>query len=157
MQKLLALIVVVFLVGAGVYFLAANESAEPQTEVFVQSYFAEKIQQEASVFRANNPDKDFAGYTGGFSGFLIMDAFPGLVPSDFNGAAAKSYSGESGGEYSEKDGKLSFYGHAASDSANISPAGMATLLKNVSTRLSLEVRTTADIDTLLAAVREKRG
>lgn len=151
------------LVGAGVYALKSHKSAgsreaavveKPQSREAINAYFAQKVEERASALRTEHPDKDIGGYTGGVSGFLVIETFPGLVPADFNAVEARSTSGESGGTYSEREGELSFFGHAASDSGNISPLGMATLLDNVSRRLSLPIRTTADIDTLLARISQ---
>jgi hypothetical protein len=143
----------VFLLIVGVVYVTnSRRPLSEESRLSVNSYFAEEIQKKAFAFEAAHPKEDVAGFTGGVSGFLLLKAFPGFVPADFDGIQARSMSGESGGEYSEKDGRLSFFGHAASDSANIPSSEMEKLLANVSHRLSLPTRTTADIDALIAKI-----
>jgi hypothetical protein len=154
---LFALGAVLIIGAAGIYAMrpeapASKEGIPSGSEMIMDAYFTQKMQAKADAFRAANPNLDVTGFSHGYSGFLYIKALPGLKPSDFEGVIAKSLSGESGGEYSEREGQLSFMGHAASDSANIPAESMATLLINISRRLSLPIHTQADVDGILEKV-----
>jgi hypothetical protein len=132
--------------------ISAGGGLASGSEMIMDAYFTQKMQAKADAFRAANPNLDVYGFSHGYSGFLYIKALPGLKPSDFNGVIGKSFSGESGGEYSEQEGKLSFMGHSASDSANIPAESMATLLINISQRLSLPITTEAGVDAILEKI-----
>jgi hypothetical protein len=157
---LIALGAIVIVGAAGMYVMKPEAPAPEEdisaggglssgSEMIMDVYFTQKMQAKADAFRAANPNLDVSGFSDGYSGFLYIKAFPGLKPSDFEGVIGRSFSGESGGEYSEREGQLSFMGHAASDSANIPAEGMATLLINISRRLSLPIYTEADVDVII--------
>jgi hypothetical protein len=156
MKKTLAALGIAFLIGGAIYLYAAAHPdvvvSEPESEASVQAHFMERVKAKASEYKEAHPDANLVGFSGGFSGFLLIQAFPGLVPADFAGIQGRSISGESGGEYSERDGKLSFFGHAASDSANIPDSEMPKLLHKISTRLSMPVRSSADVDAIIARI-----
>jgi hypothetical protein len=161
--KIFGAVFAVLLIGAGIYAMGPREAGlkEPEkeeripasgSEMIMDAYFTEKMHERADVFRAANPNVEVAGFSGGYSGFLYIKALPGLKPSDFEGVVAKSFSGESGGEYSVQEGQLLFTGHAASDSANIPAESMATLLINISRRLSLPISTEAEVDAIMERI-----
>jgi hypothetical protein len=151
-KKLFLAAGIAIFIGSAVYLYAVAHPdvvIEPESEASVQAHFIEAIKAKASEYKAQHPDAKLAGFSGGFSGFLLVQAFPGLVPADLAGIQGRSISGESGGEYSEREGKLSFFGHAASDSANIPDSEMPKLLANISKRLSISVKSSAEVDELI--------
>jgi hypothetical protein len=155
MKKLFLAAGIAIFIGSAVYLYAVahpDPVIEPESEASVQAHFIEAIKAKASEYKERHPDVNLAGFSGGVSGFLLIKAFPGMVPADLAGIQGRSISGESGGEYSEREGKLSFFGHAASDSANIPDSEMPELLGNISRRLSMPVRTSADVDALVARI-----
>lgn len=84
----------------------------------------------------------------GFDAGLLMGAFPGLVPEDFNGVEAFE------GVYSVKNNEIVFTRtHSqpiSSAERTVSESGYSTLLQNVVTRLNREVRKDSDINALVS-------
>jgi heat shock protein HslJ len=109
-------------------------------------YFADTVTNNVI---AQTEGYEKMGLGGGVTGFLIMKAYTGLVPSDFALVRAQ------GGNYLVQDGKLYYNGNAASNSPVITPDGMKMLLANASRRLNITVTSKAHIDRLLDSVKSE--
>lgn len=87
----------------------------------------------------------------GYEPFMLMQAFPNLIKQDFHGVEALL------GVYQYKESDLVFIldrsmpEHSAARA--ISEKGMTTLLKNVSTRLTLPAKNATDVESILVALR----
>lgn len=90
----------------------------------------------------------------GFEPQMYMQIFPGILPGDFSGVEASQ------GIYSLEQGELIFKitetpEHSAARA--ITPAGMHTLLENISRRLQKPVDTTSDVDWLVGFLQTREG
>jgi hypothetical protein len=86
----------------------------------------------------------------GFDANLLVAAYPGLLPEDFDGVEAFE------GHYELRGGEAVFVRSGAmpatSAESTISEAGYETLLSNLSARLEREIEERVDVDELISAI-----
>lgn len=83
----------------------------------------------------------------GYTGFMFIDAFPHLIPEDFMGINTPY------GSFEVRDGKLSFFGNAPSNAADMTVEGMEKLLENIAKRLALPATSVEEVDAILARIK----
>lgn len=136
--------IAVLILGFFVYSGYISQEEAPDTEIAgLPAQFQERI-------IARGIERLDAHPIEGFDAGLLMGAFPGLVASDFDGVAAFE------GVYRVEEGEAVFVRTqsepVSSAESTVSSEGYVTLLARTSTRLSLPVRTHADIETLIDAL-----
>jgi hypothetical protein len=82
----------------------------------------------------------------GYSGFMLIEAFPGIEPTDFTGVSTRN------GDYGVSAGRLQFTGNASLDAPAMTLEGLTLLLKNIGRRLVLPASTEAEVAVLIAAI-----
>lgn len=80
----------------------------------------------------------------GYTGFMIIEALPGIVPEDFDGVPAV------GGQYDAVNGRLQFTGDGSLVAPGIEATGMSILLSRISARLGIPAATDRDEETIVA-------
>jgi hypothetical protein len=112
----------------------------------VQEYFNEKL-REGVLDRIGQPIE-------GFVPFMFLQAFSGLVPSDFDGAEALL------GGYKIMDKELAFIvdkgGPIHSAAEAISEDGMKTVFTNIQRRTNVRITTMDEVDGLLLSLGAPR-
>ena len=116
---------------------------DPQTKEDPEAVLSYFIDSVTTRVRATIPNYENLGLGNEADGFVIAEAYPGLVPEDFTGVVATQ------GEYSVTEAKLMFTGNTASNSGVLTREGMRTLLQNVSARTGQVAETKAGVDKLL--------
>lgn len=110
----------------------------------IQEYFNEEL-REGALNAVGQPDEGFVPY-------MFQEAFPSLVPQDFDGVQAFLGVYNAVGEEIvftlDEGGPI----HSAADS--ISQEGMVTLLSNIQKRVGISVTTIEDVDRLLLLLGE---
>jgi hypothetical protein len=109
------------------------------------SFFVDTV---TYIVQTNVEDYEKLGLGGGVDGFVMIKAFPGLLPSDFYNVGAI------GGGYSVLNGELSYTGNMASNSAVLTKEGMRTLLQNCSKRLRVSADTKEGIRQIITLLRQ---
>ncbi|MCW3074665.1 MAG: hypothetical protein JWP69_1734 [Flaviaesturariibacter sp.] len=146
-SRITACFVIVYLIMSTIFISCADNKAPeqtPQSKTITEEhldYFSTAL-TEKSIPVASNADT--IGLGSGVNGFLLRKAFPNLVPADFEGVLGRQ------GNYSVRNGELSFEGNAASTSANLTEEGFKRLLENCSNRLKIPVTGRRDVDTILS-------
>jgi len=137
-------VILAVLVGAGFYIFYGGESAEDQ-EILLTSqaeHFIQTIESE-TIARVGQPIE-------GFEPSMFMLAFPGIIPSDFNGVESQQ------GIYQVSNGAIAFVltdsGPEHSASRAITPSGMKTLLENISVRLNIAPDTIEGIEDIFTEI-----
>ncbi|PIR85118.1 hypothetical protein COU15_02590 [Candidatus Kaiserbacteria bacterium CG10_big_fil_rev_8_21_14_0_10_45_20] len=144
---LLILVVGFFALNAYIYNEKQAETIQNQ-EAFT-AYFQEQI-VERGVADIGMPIE-------GFSGGLLIQAYPGLEVSDFEGVQTFE------GHYEvSSQGQLAFVrdneeGPVTSAETTVSKEGYATLLENISARLEVPVYTLEDIDAILEEINTREN
>ncbi len=137
-------LVVTFAGSCDLYSTAPDNDAQDTLAINpgttdVQEYFNEKL-REGVIGRIGQPIE-------GFTPFMFMQAFSGLVLKDFDGADALL------GEYEIKEKELLFIvdegGPIHSAAEVISKEGMKTVFANIQKRTNVLIITTDDVDGLL--------
>lgn len=122
---------------------APNDVEQPSSNELA-TYFADRMFFVATEATGLIPVE-------GFDADLLMGAYPGLVPADFVGVEAFE------GHYELQGETIEFVRDqpqpVSSAERTISAEGYATLLENVSARLSRPVMTEADVDALVEFLR----
>ncbi len=108
------------------------------------NYFSETIQKQTIQAIGGHPIE-------GFEPAMIMQAYPSLLPSDFECVQASQ------GRYAAKEGTVVFIPAGqnsvrSSAEQSITSYGMGTLLENLGKRLMLPFSTNQQVDTLLAEI-----
>lgn len=146
MRKILLwiVIIIVLLVG-GFYVLNSyiyNEKQTEEEQVPLASYFEERM-NTLGVEDIGQPIE-------GFDANLLMMAFPGLIARDFSGVETF------GGHYEVQGGEAIFIQDGSqprtSAERTVSREGYATLLENISARLSFPTENESDIDELIKKI-----
>ncbi len=118
---------------------AQNTSEINPETIVVQGYFNEKL-REGVVGRIGQPIE-------GFIPLMFLQAFPGLVPEDFEGANALL------GDYEIVEKELVFImdeeGPIHSAAEALSEEGMKTVFANIQRRSNTMITTTDEVDGLL--------
>ena len=135
-QTFLSILVILFVIAGLIY-----EDSSPSD---YSGLFAEELSR-AGVERVGQPIE-------GFSAPIYLEAFPGLIAEDFDGAESLE------GVYSF-DGTELVYTHTAGNTVTsaeetISSEGYKTLLSTLSERFNIKVVSEADIAVLLEKIRE---
>lgn len=142
MKKLILAVVVIVLVLVGVSLLGGDGSSRDALTSELGNYFADKMVQ-LGVEDIGQPIEGFD------SGLLIL-AFPGLRPADFDGVETSEgtyrVSGETV-EFVRGEGQP-----ITSAERMVSKEGYRTLLENVAARYGAAVSTTADVDALIIKI-----
>ena len=136
-------IIIVVLVAVGFFMFprGAEEEGTP-TESHSTAYFAEEIKTDA-VARFGQPIE-------GFEPQMLIQAFPGLQHTDFDGVEAEQ------GVFQVSNGALAFVlietpEHSAA--RVVTQNGMEQLLQNVAARLQLPFETESDVDAIIETIR----
>jgi hypothetical protein len=150
MKAIVIVMVIGILAGCNPGTTKAKEAApdlaqKGMHDSLVLSYFIASVTEKV---KTSVKDYDKLGLAGGVDGFALIETYPKLLPSDFNGVRAL------GGEYSVKDGKLLYTGNAASNSPVLTRSGMQTLVLNCSGRLRLPLTSKADVAQLLTKLEQ---
>jgi hypothetical protein len=146
MKKLIITIVAIFIIILSAVYLFRINSTDnivdvaPAESENMLSYFTNTIMAHATS-SINNYEK--LGMGGGIDGFTLLTLYPNIKPADFINVQAYQ------GDYTVENGKLTFTGHAASNSAVLMEEGMSTFLENVSARLKIPTTNKTDIDALI--------
>lgn len=82
----------------------------------------------------------------GYSGFMLIKAFPGIEPADFVGVSTRN------GDYGVFEGRLQFTGNASLDAPAMTLEAMTLLLRNIGRRLSLPTSTEAEVSALVSEI-----
>ena len=143
------MVLVVALAGTSyLYFAAADVDAQDTavvnlSTISVQDHFNEKL-RGGVINRIGQPIE-------GFVPFMFMQAFPGLVLEDFDGAAALL------GVYKIVNKELAFFmnegGPIHSAAEAISEEGMKTVFANIQRRTNMSITTKDEADGLLISLR----
>jgi len=137
--KTIFIVILSLLVFLGVLSLFNNNYYEPQTELFRDEIV------RAGVERVGQPIE-------GFSAQIFLEAFPGLIAEDFDGVETLE------GINKFKNGELKYErtkgNPVTSAEDTISEEGYSTFLKNLSSRLSMDIHTESDVADLLEMLRE---
>lgn len=148
-MKTIATIVILLITAAGIFYYATTwdarsvppVAAPEETEAAHAAYFQERMVARGVA--------DIGQPIEGFDSGLLMRAFPGLVPADFDGVETFE------GRYETSPGAemVTFVRGTStaisSAERTVSTAGYGTLLANVSRRLALPITSEADVDTLI--------
>lgn len=147
MKKIIISIAILLIIALGTAYLIKTNTTDSTAEIpapdsqELLSYFTSMIIANATSTIANY---EKLGLGGDIDGFTLLTLYPNLKPADF--ANVRAYQGN----YSVVNGKLTFTGDAASNSAVLKKEGMETLLTNVSTRLQIPVADKTNINALIA-------
>lgn len=139
-------VIVAILIGAGFYlFYDGGDTENREMSLTPQAqYFVETI-ESGTVERVGQPIE-------GFEPQMFMLAFPGIVPSDFDGVEAEQ------GVYQVSNGAIAFVltdsGPEHSAARAVTPAGMGVLLENIAARLDFPIDTDAGVRALLEQIDE---
>lgn len=82
----------------------------------------------------------------GYTGFMLIEAFPGIVPEDFTGVTTPY------GNFLVENGKLQFVGNAPSNAADMTIEGIGVLFQNIAKRLSMPRDTVEDVEKILVKI-----
>ncbi|MEX0919279.1 MAG: hypothetical protein WDZ64_00835 [Parcubacteria group bacterium] len=148
MKKIWLILIAVLVLGwlgSIVYSKTINKDATPEEYEVLATTFSEMAMEKVW----NAPGYIDSGLDGAITGEAVLNAFPSLLPSDFNNVPAYQ------GEYSERDGELVFTGNSASNSSYIQPEGFRVLLFNVSERLGIKVNSEARIEKIFDKLEEE--
>lgn len=107
----------------------------------VLSYFTDSL---IAKTKSSVAHYEKLGFGGGVDGFTLLTLYSNLKPADFMHVSGYQ------GDYSVENGKLTFTGNAASNSAVLMKEGMIVLLNNLSERLHVRAAQKSDIDTILS-------
>ena len=138
----------IFVFSGGLELLVkTDQKAEPETRIG---------RDEVDVFQFTLED-EVRKKTGqpieGFEPVMYLQVFPGLVESDFDGVEASI------GKYVMVDGKLEHQLDTTklihSAAASIGRIGMETLLRNVATRIGIDLATDGTITDIMEALISK--
>lgn len=148
MQKAWGIVFMTIGVVLGLFAIASylhNVTPEDATATHLGNYFAERMFEEGT--------KNGFIPIEGFTAELLMDVFPGLTISDFEGVKTLE------GEYSIKNGGLLFTRTQrqpiSTAERTISKEGYATLLEKLSARLSHPASVPSDVDALIERITFK--
>lgn len=140
MKKIIIIILVVLVGMYAVYALALRDDATPDA---LSEYFGNRITTLGFGEGAPMPIE-------GYDADLLMSAFPGFVPQDFDGVESLE------GKYEYNGSNIIFERNTdmpiSSAERTVSGEGYRTLLTNVSTRLGLAVEDELGIDTLIDTI-----
>ena len=135
-------LVAVFIILKVVPLVPQKEPETQQTAAAFAPYFAEQL-VTLGIEDVGQPIE-------GFDADLLSAAYPALVASDFSGVAA------AGGAYAVVDDQRTFVRDESkpmtSAERTVTEEGYVTMLANLSARLGQEINSTADVDTLIAAI-----
>ena len=144
-MKIIVVIISILVILFGVIFLISSDVESGAVVVTkevpseVQEYFNKKL-GEGVIDRIGQPIE-------GFVPFMFMQAFPGIIPKDFDGADALL------GEYKIKGKDLKFImnegGPIHSAAETLSQEGMKTVFENIRRRANVSITTTDEVDGLL--------
>lgn len=140
-MKKTIIIILVALVGVyAVYAIASRDDGAPDA---LSEYFGNRITTLGFGDGAPMPIE-------GYDADLLMSAFPGFLPQDFDGVESLE------GKYKYSGGNLIFERGTdmpiSSAERTVSKDGYKTLLTNVSTRLGVQVEDELAIDTLIDTI-----
>jgi len=136
-------VIIAILIGAGFYLFydGAPENQEiiftPQTESFI------RIIEAKTVEKVGQPIE-------GFEPSMFMQAFPGILPVDFNSVETQQ------GVYQVSNGAIAFVltdsGPEHSAARAITPRGVSILLQNISNRLGIASDTDEGIEAIFSEI-----
>ncbi len=135
----------------------APSEITPPVNAFWIDYFSdikEGTSEEVAYFIRESKER-IIEHTGqvphseGYTGFMFINAFPGILPQDFAGISTPY------GDYSvAQNGELQFMGNAPSNAGALSAENIAQLLGNISKRLSVLIKTKGDVDVIFQKISE---
>jgi hypothetical protein len=172
MKKVFALLIILLVILVGVYYIYSDKNTIPNedSDIVIDEINSDEADEnnnetdEAST-TVTTKRKVIEHFTGelrngvierigqpieGFTPQLFMQAYPGLVPEDFNDVDALL------GKYEVLNGSIEFIMdeedliHSAYDA--ISDEGMLTLLNNIEAREDLEISTLTEVDGLMLSL-----